>query len=127
MTDRDVKLTPDERFLLTASPHLKSPDSTPKIMWNVVGSLVPIILVAIYFFGPSAILVMAASILGCLSVEYFFGPVFRLGIFGPVKGGRQNADHFDTGRVFGIADGIFERLREWGHDGINAAFHKRDQ
>ena len=74
MTDRDMSLSPEERLLLTASPHLKSPDSTPKIMWNVVGSLVPIILVAIYYFGPSAILVMAASIIGAMSVEYFFGP-----------------------------------------------------
>jgi len=74
MTDRDMSLSPEERLLLTASPHLKSPDSTPRIMWNVVGSLVPIVLVAIYYFGPSAILVMAAAIFGALSVEYFFGP-----------------------------------------------------
>jgi electron transport complex protein RnfD len=74
MTDRDMSLSPEERLLLTASPHLKSPDSTPKIMWNVVGSLAPIILVAIYYFGPSAILVMAASIIGAMSVEYFLGP-----------------------------------------------------
>ena len=73
MTDRDLTLSPEDRLLLTASPHLKSPDSTPKIMWNVVGSLVPIVLVAIYFFGPSAILVMAAAILGAMGVEYLFG------------------------------------------------------
>jgi len=74
MTVRDMSLSPEERLLLTASPHLKSPDSTPKIMWNVVGSLVPIVLVAIYYFGPSAILVMAAAIIGALVVEYVFGP-----------------------------------------------------
>jgi len=74
MTERDMSLLPEDRLLLTASPHLKSPDSTPKIMWNVVGSLVPIILVAIYYFGPSAILVMAAAIIGAMGVEWMFGP-----------------------------------------------------
>ena len=73
MTDRNLQMDPEDRLLLTASPHLKSPDSTPKIMWNVVGSLVPIIVVAIYYFGPSAIMVMLASILGAVGVEWLFG------------------------------------------------------
>jgi electron transport complex protein RnfD len=73
MTARDMSLPPEDRLLLTASPHLKSPDSTPKIMWNVVGSLLPIVLVAIYYFGPSAILVMASAIIGAMSVEWLFG------------------------------------------------------
>jgi electron transport complex protein RnfD len=73
MTNRDLALSPEDRLLLTASPHLKSPDSTPKIMWNVVGSLVPIVAVAIYFFGPSAIAVMVATMAGALGVEALFG------------------------------------------------------
>jgi electron transport complex protein RnfD len=74
MSDEALTLTPEERLLLTASPHLKSPDSTPRIMWNVVGSLVPIVLVAVYYFGPSAILVMGAAILGAMGTEWLFGP-----------------------------------------------------
>jgi electron transport complex protein RnfD len=74
MTPRDTPTTLEDRLFLTASPHLKSPDSTPKIMWNVVGSLAPIILVAIYYFGPSAILVMAAATMGAMGVEWLFGP-----------------------------------------------------
>ena len=74
MTTRDMAMAPEDRLLLTASPHLRSPDSTPKIMWNVVGSLVPIILVSIYYFGPSAILVMAAATIGAMGVEWVFGP-----------------------------------------------------
>ncbi len=73
MTKRDMQLSPQDRLLLTASPHLKSPDSTPKIMWNVVGSLAPIVLVAIYFFGPSAILVIGAATAGAMGVEWAFG------------------------------------------------------
>jgi electron transport complex protein RnfD len=43
-------------------------------MWNVVGSLVPVVAVAVYYFGPSAILVMAAAIAGAMGAEWLFGP-----------------------------------------------------
>jgi len=59
--------------LVTASPHLKSRDSTPKIMWWVVGSLVPIIAVAAIYFGPSALLVISATTLGAVGTEALFG------------------------------------------------------
>ena len=36
-----------DRLVITASPHLKGKDSTPRIMWNVVGSLV---LVTLFVF-----------------------------------------------------------------------------
>ena len=52
------------RFELTASPHIKGPDSTPRIMWSVVGSLVPVVAAAVYWFGPSAFLVIAAASIG---------------------------------------------------------------
>ncbi|HSG47580.1 MAG TPA: RnfABCDGE type electron transport complex subunit D, partial [Longimicrobiales bacterium] len=62
------------RFELTASPHIKGPDSTPRIMWSVVASLVPVVLAATWYFGPSALLVLAASTLGCLATERALGP-----------------------------------------------------
>jgi H+/Na+-translocating ferredoxin:NAD+ oxidoreductase subunit D len=60
-------------YLVTASPHLRGPDSTAKIMWHVVASLVPIIGVAVYLFGPSAVLVIAASTVGSMVTERLFG------------------------------------------------------
>mgnify|MGYP001128696767 CR=1 FL=1 len=74
MSTREDTLTGEDRLFLTASPHIKAPDSTPRIMWNVVGSLVPVVLVAIYYFGPSAILVMAAATAGAMGTEWIFGP-----------------------------------------------------
>ncbi|HSW31351.1 MAG TPA: RnfABCDGE type electron transport complex subunit D [Longimicrobiales bacterium] len=62
------------RFELTASPHIKGPDSTPRIMWTVVWSLVPVVLAALWYFGPSAILVISATTVGCVLVERVFGP-----------------------------------------------------
>ena len=59
--------------LVMASPHLASGHSTPRIMWNVVGSLVPVIGAAAWFFGPSALLVIAAAVAGSLVTERTFG------------------------------------------------------
>lgn len=62
------------RLLVTAPPHLGGPDSTPTIMWSVVGSLVPVVAVATYYFGPSALLVIAAASAGGVLTELWFGP-----------------------------------------------------
>jgi electron transport complex protein RnfD len=67
------------RFLVTASPHLKGPASTPKIMWNVVGALVPIVAASALFFGFGALLVIAAATLGALLTEIAFGAKGSLG------------------------------------------------
>lgn len=54
---------------LVASPHLKAPDSTPKIMWTVVATLVPVVAMAVWTFGPSAAFVIAAATAGALVTE----------------------------------------------------------
>jgi len=60
--------------LVTASPHLGSGHSTPRIMWTVVASLVPVLGAAAWFFGPSALLVTGAATAGALITERVFGP-----------------------------------------------------
>ncbi len=61
------------RLLITAWPHLAEKDSTPRIMWTVNATLLPIMAVAFYYFGPSALLVIAASLAGCLVTEWAVG------------------------------------------------------
>jgi electron transport complex protein RnfD len=65
---------PDPHLELVASPHLKAPDSTPRIMWTVVATLLPLVAAAGWYFGPSALLVMAAATAGALITERVFGP-----------------------------------------------------
>ncbi len=60
-------------LVITASPHVRSQDSTPVIMWNVVGTLVPVVAAAAWFFGISALLVIGAAALGALVTERAFG------------------------------------------------------
>lgn len=66
-------------LLVTASPHLRSPHTTRRIMWTVAASLVPLVAAAIYFFGLGALLVVAASTLGALATERAFGRRGTLG------------------------------------------------
>lgn len=49
------------KLIVTASPHVKAADSTPKIMWHVVFSLLPVIAASAWFFGISALLVVATA------------------------------------------------------------------
>lgn len=64
---------PAPPLVVTASPHVKAPDSTPKIMWHVVLSLVPVVASASWFFGVSALLVILAATLGALAAERALG------------------------------------------------------
>ncbi len=52
----------DEKLIVTASPHIRSQDSVPRIMWHVVASLVPVVLCAAWFFGVSALLQIATAV-----------------------------------------------------------------
>jgi len=60
-------------LLLTSSPHVLSRDSTPRIMWTVVATLVPIIATSVYFFGPSALLILMAASAGAVLTERLVG------------------------------------------------------
>jgi electron transport complex protein RnfD len=73
-TGTDLESLTEMRLRIAASPHIRSSHSTPRIMWNVVGSLVPILAVATYYFGPSALLVVGAATAGCVLTERLFGP-----------------------------------------------------
>jgi electron transport complex protein RnfD len=62
------------RLELSASPHVHAPDSTMRIMWTVVLSLLPIVGAAVVFFGISALLVIGAAVTGALITERLTGP-----------------------------------------------------
>lgn len=61
------------RLQVSAAPHLRAADSMPRMMWTVVVALIPIVGSAIWFFGPSAALVIAAATAGAVGAEAFFG------------------------------------------------------
>ena len=63
----------ESKLRVSAAPHIKSPVTTARIMWTVVASMLPIVAAAAYFFGVSALLVVAAASLGAVAVEAAFG------------------------------------------------------
>ncbi|MFQ5549943.1 MAG: RnfABCDGE type electron transport complex subunit D [Gemmatimonadales bacterium] len=66
-------------LVIAASPHLGTRDDTPVIMWSVVYSLIPIVAVASYFFGISALLVIGVATAGAVGTERLFGEAATLG------------------------------------------------
>jgi len=70
MTAADPRTAP---LVITASPHLKGRDTTQRIMWTVVLTLLPIVAWSVWLFGPSALLVTLASVAGAVATEHFIG------------------------------------------------------
>lgn len=62
-----------EKLIVTASPHIRSQDSVPRIMWHVVASLVPVVLAAAWFFGVSALLQIATAVIAAVLTERLTG------------------------------------------------------
>ncbi|HPD15188.1 MAG TPA: RnfABCDGE type electron transport complex subunit D [Planctomycetota bacterium] len=60
--------TPD-RLLVTSSPHLRSPESIPRIMWTVTATLLPALAWAVYVFGPQALLLTAIAVASAVATE----------------------------------------------------------
>lgn len=58
-----------EPFILASSPHCYTSESVPKIMWTVVGALMPTAIMALYFFGASALWRMLVCVTGALVTE----------------------------------------------------------
>ena len=57
-------------LIVSVSPHIRSEESTSKIMWTVTLSLLPAFAMAVYYFGPRAIYVTALCVVGSLFSEW---------------------------------------------------------
>ncbi len=55
---------------VSGSPHVQTDQSVSKIMYGVVFSLVPAMLVSFYFFGLAAILVTLTAVVACMAFEF---------------------------------------------------------
>jgi Na+-translocating ferredoxin:NAD+ oxidoreductase subunit D len=59
-------------LILSVSPHIKSEETTSRIMWSVSASLLPAVIMGAYFFGPRAVITVIFCILSAVFSEYFF-------------------------------------------------------
>jgi Na+-translocating ferredoxin:NAD+ oxidoreductase subunit D len=79
MPDEDAKIpgpepaqgaAPEARpLLVTTSPHLRSPENIPRIMWTVTATLVPVMAWAVYVFGPQALITTAIAVASAVATE----------------------------------------------------------
>lgn len=58
------------KLIVSPAPHVHGNESTRKIMLDVIIALAPSMLVAVYFFGLSAIRLLLVSVLVCVALEY---------------------------------------------------------
>ncbi len=60
------------KLSISTAPFLKDQETTPDIMFTVVYTLIPIQLVAFYFFGLSALLISLTAVISCVFTEWLF-------------------------------------------------------
>jgi electron transport complex protein RnfD len=66
-------------LLVTASPHLGARDSTPRIMWTVAATLLPVCVAAAWFFGVGVLLQLGTAAVAAVLAERVTGKGGTLG------------------------------------------------
>lgn len=72
-TNKTMSIRKKEITISTA-PFLKDQDTTPKIMMQVIYTLIPVLGVSFYYFGLSAILLSLTAVVACVFTEWLFNP-----------------------------------------------------
>lgn len=62
----------EHQFIVSVSPHIKTEETTSRIMWSVNIALLPATIMGAYFFGPKAVFTVALSIIAAVVSEYLF-------------------------------------------------------
>ena len=57
-------------FVISGSPHVHAEQNVRSIMWGVVISLIPALLVSVYYFGLPALSLTAIAVASCVLFEY---------------------------------------------------------
>lgn len=60
-----------KELLVTISPHIKGGETVSRIMWSVNISLLPALIMGIYYFGPKAFLITALCVVTAMLSEFF--------------------------------------------------------
>jgi len=58
-----------ELWSVAVSPHVKSHESVERIMWTVVATLMPSLILTIFIFGFQTLIITAVSVGSCLATE----------------------------------------------------------
>lgn len=67
-----MESTKKEQLIVSVSPHVKSDETTSRIMWTVSIALMPALLFGLYFFGLKALFITSLSIVSCMVFEQWY-------------------------------------------------------
>ena len=62
----------DTKLIVSASPHLRSEETTTSLMANVIVALTPCVVASAIIFGWRALLVTAVSVVACVAFEWLY-------------------------------------------------------
>ncbi len=60
-------------FKVSSSPHIRDKTDIPRIMYSVIGALVPALAGAVYFFGLNALWIVLLCVITCVATEGIIG------------------------------------------------------
>lgn len=66
-----------KKLTVSASPHLRSSKTTTAIMLDVIISLIPALIAAVFIFGPRVLAVTATTVISCVLSEYISRKVMK--------------------------------------------------
>jgi electron transport complex protein RnfD len=73
----EEKVVLNKALTLSLAPHIRSSDSTRKIMLDVIIALVPAMIGSIYFFGINALILILVSVASAVISEFFIQKLFK--------------------------------------------------
>jgi electron transport complex protein RnfD len=76
-TTPTIQLPDPSRLVVSNSPHMRSGETIPKIMFTVVLAMLPACLAGIWFFGLSALKVLLLCTLSCIVFEEGWNKLFK--------------------------------------------------
>ena len=62
----------ETKLIVSASPHIRSDESTQDLMANVIVALTPCVVASAIIFGLRALLVVAVSVIACVAFEWLY-------------------------------------------------------
>ncbi|HEY4543355.1 MAG TPA: RnfABCDGE type electron transport complex subunit D [Tissierellaceae bacterium] len=77
LNTKDEAITLDKKLLMSAAPHIKSNQTTRKVMLDVIIALTPAMIGSIYYYKLNAAILILASIISAVAFEALTQKVFK--------------------------------------------------
>jgi len=63
------------KVVVTSSPHIKADDDTRSLMLDVIIAMIPALAVAVFTFGPRALVLTVVSVVACMAFETLYNKI----------------------------------------------------